>query len=84
MEEYEMDNKTLMNTIDNTYKRCQEESIGISRHFLRHICVNNIIPTCKIGRKYLINWNILMDFLNGKLSIAEDKEIEEPKIRCVK
>ena len=79
-----MDNKTLMNTIDNTYKRCQEENIGISRHFLRHICVNNIIPTCKIGRKYLINWNILMDYLNGKLSITDEKEIESYEINKIK
>lgn len=80
-------NKTLMNTIENTYKRCQEENIGLSKHYIRYLCINDIIPTCKIGVKYLINWNVLMDYLNGTLNYkSKEKKTEEPiknKIRCI-
>lgn len=76
--------KTLMNTITNTYKRCVEENIGISLNHIRYLCKSNIIPTCKIGNKYLINWSILMDYLNGNLN-QEDKpkENDAPKIRAI-
>ncbi len=61
-------NQTLMNTISNTYKRCKAENIGISLNHLRCICRDEIIPTCKAGKKYLINWNILMNYLNREIS----------------
>lgn len=67
-----MPEKPLMNTIAGTFKRCKEENIGISRHHLRYLCTEGIIPTCMIGKKYLINWNVLMSYING--SMPEQKQ----------
>lgn len=75
-----MSNYNLMNTISNTYKRCKYENIGISLNHLRYLCKNNIIPTCKIGRKYLINWSVLMDYLNGKISEEHIKTDNKSRI----
>lgn len=58
---------TMMNTIQKTYERCKAENIGISLNYLRYICRNNIIPVCKCGNKYLINWDVFMKYLNGEL-----------------
>ena len=75
--------QTLMNTISETYKRCKAENIGISLNHLRYICKNNIIPTCKIGKKYLINWEILMNYLNGKISENPKKSNNKNGIRRI-
>jgi len=79
-----MAKNTLMNTITETYNRCKNENIGISLNHLRYICKNNIIPTCKTGKKYLINWNVLMSYLNGEFSKGPDKSDNESKIRKLK
>jgi len=75
-----MNKQKLMNTMSETYERCKNENIGISLNHLRYLCKNNIIPTCKIGRKYLINWNILMNYLNGKIPENIDKPASENRI----
>ena len=74
---------SLMNTISNTYKRCKAENIGISLNHLRYICKNGIIPTCKIGKKYLINWEILMNYLNGKTSENPKNPNDKNRIRRI-
>lgn len=76
-------NQKLMNTITETYNLCKAENIGISLNHLRYLCKNNIIPTCKIGRKYLINWNILMNYLNGEISENLKKLNEKNGIRRI-
>jgi hypothetical protein len=70
-----MQDKKLMNTINATYQRCVDENIGLSMHYIRYICKESIIPTCKIGNKYLINWNILMNFLNGIQQEEEPSDV---------
>ncbi|MBR1442717.1 MAG: hypothetical protein IJ583_04200 [Firmicutes bacterium] len=65
--------RTLLATIRNTYERCKEENIGISMNHLRFICKNGLLPTCKIGKKYLINWNNLMNYVNGEC--FQEKEV---------
>lgn len=74
--------KTLMNTIAGTFERCKEENIGISRHHLRYLCTENIIPTCMIGKKYLINWNVLMDYINGSMN-EQEQNIQKGVIRKI-
>ncbi len=37
---------------------------GLSEHFLRRLCWSGQITTVKSGRKYLINLEKLIDFLN--------------------
>lgn len=73
----------LMNTIAETYNRCNEENIGISLHHIRYLCKNNIIPSCKVGRKYLINWSVLMDYLNGKIPQEHTKDRDKNRIRKI-
>lgn len=70
-----MDNKEpLMNNITATYKRCQKENIGLSLNHLRYICKAGVIPTCRIGNKHLINWDVLMEYLK-----TGDKREEKPE-----
>lgn len=76
-------NYSLIGTISDTHKRCKAENIGINLNHLRYLCKNKIIPTCKIGRKYLINWNVLMDYLNGNSFEISDKSNKKGKIRRI-
>lgn len=69
----------MMNTIDGTYKLCKEKNIGISKQFLTYLIKNNIIPGCKVGRKYLINWNGLMKYLEG-FNVCNDISNDEVKL----
>jgi hypothetical protein len=78
-----MNEKQLMNTISATYQRCKDENIGISMNHLRYLCKNSVIPTCKIGAKYLINWQILMDYLNGKYSKPTEESLPKPSVRSI-
>ncbi len=74
----------LMNTIDGTYKKCKEENIGVSKQFLTYLIKNNLIPGCKVGRKYLINWYGLMDYLDG-FNVDKEEELSQAnnKIRKI-
>lgn len=44
------------------------ERTGLSRHFIRTLCVTNKIRTIKAGNKYLINLDKFMEFLNNQNS----------------
>lgn len=39
---------------------------GISESFIRKLCINNKIVYIKSGKKYLINYNKFIDFLNAE------------------
>jgi len=54
-----------MNSINQTFKLCQEHDLGISRHFLLEIARNGEIPCVKSGRTILINWDGLIKYLNN-------------------
>ena len=78
-----MDNKKpLMNNITATYKRCKEENIGLSLNHLRYICKKGIIPTCRIGNKHLVNWDVLMEYL--KTGDKREESAEETPVISVK
>ena len=53
-------NIPTMLTIKETAKRS-----GLAQHYLRSLCTNNKIIYVKCGTKYLINFDKLIDFLNG-------------------
>lgn len=38
---------------------------GLSEHYIRVLVKTNAIPTIRVGKKYLINEDILIDYLNG-------------------
>lgn len=63
-----------MNSINETAKLCKEYNIGISRAYLLELANSGQIPCVKVGQKYLINWDKLMEFLDSsKLPVEEPK-----------
>ena len=61
-----------MNSINETFKLCNEHNIGISRRLLQTLVNNGEIPSVKAGRSILINWDGLMNYLdNHKLTPDE-------------
>ena len=59
-----------MLTLDQTSKRS-----GLSYDALRKMCLNNEIVHIRVGKKFLINWNRFVDYLNGKLTDDNKKEV---------
>jgi len=53
-----------MNSINATVKLCQENDVGISRHYLLELCKSGKIPCVRVGQKILINWDGLIKFLD--------------------
>ena len=51
-----------MLTLDQTSKRS-----GFSYDALRKMCLNNEIVHIRVGKKFLINWNRFVDYLNGEM-----------------
>lgn len=51
-----------MLTLDQTSKRS-----GFSYDTLRKMCLKNEIVYIKVGKKFLINWNRFVDYLNGEM-----------------
>lgn len=41
------------------------EQTGISEYAIRRMCKNNEITFIKTGTKYLVNFNLFIDFLNS-------------------
>ncbi|MBQ3139146.1 MAG: hypothetical protein IJN43_08275 [Ruminococcus sp.] len=53
-----------MNSINETYKLCNEHNIGISRRVLLTLVKSGEIPSVKAGRSILVNWDGLMKYLD--------------------
>lgn len=51
-----------MLTLEQTSKRS-----GLSYDLLRKKCLNNEIVHIRSGRKFLVNWNKFVDYLNGEM-----------------
>jgi len=69
----------MMNTIRETYRRCVEEDIGISEHFIRTLAMSGELPVIKAGRTTLINFNVLMRYLEtGSCEQQEDVDDIRP------
>ena len=69
-----------MNSINETAKLCKEYNIGISRAHLLELANSGQIPCVKVGQKYLINWDKLMEFLDSSKLPAEEPK---PGIRKI-
>lgn len=54
-----MTNVPTMLTIKETALRS-----GLAQHYLRRLCIENKIVFVKCGAKYLINYEMLIEFLN--------------------
>ena len=57
-----MENKITMLTIKEAAAMVE----GLTEYRVRQMCVNKQIPCIMEGKKYLINKDILLDFLRGK------------------
>lgn len=57
-----MENKITMLTIKGAAAMVE----GLTEYRVRQMCVNKQIPCIMAGKKYLINKDILLDFLRGK------------------
>ena len=57
-----MENKITMLTIKEAAALVE----GLTEYRVRQMCVNKQIPCIMAGKKYLINKDILLDFLRGK------------------
>ena len=57
-----MENKITMLTIKEAAAMVE----GLTEYRIRQMCVNKQIPCIMAGKKYLINKDILLDFLRGK------------------
>lgn len=57
-----MENKITMLTIKESAAMVE----GLTEYRVRQMCVNKQIPCIMAGKKYLINKDILLDFLRGK------------------
>lgn len=57
-----MENKITMLTIKEAAAMVE----GLTEYRVRQMCVNKQIPCIMAGKKYLINKEILLDFLRGK------------------
>ncbi len=67
--------KQLMNTIAETARLCGERNIGLNDSTLRYLCKNGMLPCIRVGKKTLINWNTLVNYL-----FSEDLPVpDEPK-----
>lgn len=57
-------------------KEASEKS-GLSYSALRLMCIRNEITHIRVGKKYLVNWGRLLDYLNG------DQHTEEEGAACL-
>lgn len=59
-----------MRTINET-----AEITGLAAHFIRQLCLSGQIVTVKAGRKYLINLDRFIEFLNAAPAPAAPAEV---------
>ena len=51
------------------------ERSGLPQHYVRQLCLTNQIVFVRAGRKYLVNFEKLIDFLNTG---TKEEPIEQP------
>lgn len=71
----------LLNTIADTAKLCEKFNVGLTEWHIRRLCDSGAIPFIKLGSKRMVNWNVLMRFVNsgGEFNILP-KPQQEPGI----
>ena len=69
-----------MNSINETFKLCNEHNIGISRRFLTTLVNSGEIPSVKAGRSILVNWEALMKYLDTHTLNQDEPETRIRKI----
>ena len=62
-----------MTTIDETARMA-----NVPKHFVRQLVIQNRVVHVKAGRKYLINFDRFIDYLNS----GEEQAEAEPEVIC--
>ena len=65
-----------MNSVNQTFKFCNEYNIGISRRLLLTLVNSGEIPSVRAGRSVLINWEALMDGLRRIKGVNDGHRME--------
>lgn len=65
---------TLYDTPGGIAKRCREENIGISESSIRFLCKSGAIPSIKIGRKTLINWEVFYKYIQSGGTVQKQEK----------
>lgn len=55
----------LVNTIADTARLCQKFNVGLTEWQIRRLCDSGAIPFIGIGSKRMVNWNILIRYINS-------------------
>lgn len=63
-----------MNSINETFKLCNEHNIGVSRRLLMTLVNSGEIPSVRAGRSVLINWEALMKYLDTH-TLTQDEPV---------
>lgn len=69
-----------MNSVNQTFKFCNEYNIGISRRLLLTLVNSGEIPSVRAGRSVLINWEALMKYLDTHTLNQDEPETRIRKI----
>lgn len=69
-----------MNSINETFKLCNEHKIGISHRLLLTLVNSGEIPSVKAGRSILVNWEALMKYLDTHTLSQDEPEARIRKI----
>ena len=64
----------LYDTPGGIAKRCREENIGISESSIRFLCKSGAIPSIKIGRKTLINWEVFYKYIQSGGTVQKQEK----------
>ena len=68
-----------MNTISKTYELAEADNLGISKHFIRKLVLQGVLPSIRAGNRYLINYEHLLAYLHTPQIIPN--ESKKSKIR---
>lgn len=55
----------LINTIADTARLCKKFNVGLTEWQIRRLCDSGAIPFIGIGSKRMVNWNVLIRYINS-------------------
>ena len=58
------------------YIKTLDADTGISENAIRRLVVFGKVPSVKIGKKYLVNVDMLVSYFEDRLSVGETEKIE--------
>ncbi len=69
--------RRVMDPLDRTYEKTIEDGLGISRNAIRELVLTGQLPCVRIGKKRLINYNVLLALLQtGTIENTKQENVE--------